>query len=138
MAPESGHTYHIINVKSGTALDAADDGPINGFELHGGENQRWTLEHNGEHWTFRNDKGQFLGREGEVEEGLHLRWVDYPVEWDIWPDSNDDSVFRIYVPGWHTAMNIDLSDHGNSDNGTPITLWGQWEGEHQTWRFEEV
>ncbi|KAG7094087.1 hypothetical protein E1B28_007706 [Marasmius oreades] len=138
MAPESGRVYHIINAKSGTALDAAESGAINGYQPHGGGNQRWTVENNGSHWTFRNDKGQYLGYNGEVREGLPLTAVNQAVEWDIWPDKNDQSLQRIYVPGWHTAMNIDLSDHGNSNNGTPVTLWGQWEGSHQAWRFEQA
>ena len=38
----------------------------------------------------------------------------------------------------NTNFNLDLSDHGNPNPGTPITLWGKWEGgTNQTWHFEE-
>ena len=43
---------------------------------------------------------------------------------------------RLYLA--NTDYNIDLSDHGNPNPGTPVTLWGKWEGgTNQTWRFEE-
>ena len=43
---------------------------------------------------------------------------------------------RLFVPNTH--YNLDLSDHGNSNPGTPVTLWKKWEGgTNQTWRFEE-
>ncbi|KAF9269189.1 hypothetical protein L218DRAFT_953738 [Marasmius fiardii PR-910] len=139
MAPESGRVYIIVNAKSGTALDASDSGAIHGYQRHGGPNQRWTVTNNGSHWTFRNDNGQYLGYDqSQVADGLALYAVNQAVEWDIWPDRNDNSLLRIYVPGWQTAMNIDLSDNGNANNGTPVTLWGEWEGIHQAWRFEEA
>ena len=43
---------------------------------------------------------------------------------------------RLYLA--NTDYNIDLSDHGNPNPGTPVTLWKKWEGgTNQTWRFEE-
>lgn len=44
---------------------------------------------------------------------------------------------RIYIPGHPTPINIDLSDHGNPNPGTPVSIWGKWEGLHQQWIFEE-
>jgi len=35
-------------------------------------------------------------------------------------------------------QNVDLSDHGNATPGTPVTLWGHWNGENQVWRFQEA
>jgi len=37
-----------------------------------------------------------------------------------------------------SKLNVDLSDHGNPTPGTPVTIWGKWEGENQVWRFEQV
>ncbi|ESK84112.1 carbohydrate-binding module family 13 protein [Moniliophthora roreri MCA 2997] len=136
MAPEAGKTYHIINLKTGNALDLADDGRVTGYELHGGENQRWRVEHDGNHFTLQTDKGPYLSRWSE-DEGTPVVGSNDSCYWDIWPDRNNGSVFRLYVPGAPTPMNIDLSDHGNPANGTPVTLWTEWEGEHQAWKFEE-
>lgn len=127
---------------------------------------QWQLEQGpGGHWTFRSAaSGQYLGVGGPFEDGTPLVSVDEPVRWDIYPDDQDSSVFRsafflfpslhvmsvldsnpslflfcrIYVPGAPTALNIDLSDHGNPTPGTIVTLWGKWEGKNQTWRFEQV
>jgi len=37
-----------------------------------------------------------------------------------------------------TNANVNLSDNGNPANFTPITLWGQWAGEHQVWCLENA
>ena len=44
--------------------------------------------------------------------------------------------FSIFVP--NSNFNVDLSDHGNANPGTPVTLWEKWEGENQVWRFEQA
>ncbi|KAK7056425.1 hypothetical protein VNI00_002980 [Paramarasmius palmivorus] len=117
--------------------NADETSKVTGFELHGGENQRWYLEQTEEgHWTLKTEKGPYLGRYSE-DEGTNVIGTDDPVHWDIWPDRNNGDWFRIYVPGAPSPMNIDLSDHGNPANGTPVTLWGEWEGEHQAWVFQE-
>lgn len=44
---------------------------------------------------------------------------------------------RICVPGLY--INIDLSDHGNPNPGTPVTLWDEWEpGLNQLWLLQKV
>ncbi|GAW02756.1 carbohydrate-binding module family 13 protein [Lentinula edodes] len=126
MSIRSGNTYKIYNGKSGTILDLSgtDGRTISGFSDNGGDNQKWQLEQGqGGHWTFRNAaSGQYLGVGGPFEDGAPLVSVNEPVRWDIYPDDEDSSVFRIYVPGAPTALNIDLSDHGNPTPGTIVTL----------------
>lgn len=47
-----------------------------------------------------------------------------------------DAARRIFLAGQQYCL--DLSDHGNSNPGTPVTLWKKWEGgTNQTWRFED-
>ncbi|KAJ4485340.1 carbohydrate-binding module family 13 protein [Lentinula aciculospora] len=142
MSIQSGNTYKIYNGKSGTILDLSgtDGRTISGFSDNNGDNQKWLLEQGpGGHWTFRSvASGQYLGIGGPVEDGTPLVSVDEPVGWDIYPDDSDSGVFRVYVPGAPTAMNIDLSDHGNPTPGTLVTLWGKWEGKNQTWRFGQA
>ncbi|KIK66041.1 carbohydrate-binding module family 13 protein [Collybiopsis luxurians FD-317 M1] len=143
MSVRSGCTYILVNGKAESSvldLSGTDGKNIIGWNDNGGDNQKWHLEQvEGEHWTFRNRAtGKYLGFEGPPRDGTPLVGVDYPVEWDIYPDNNDRNLHRVYVPRAPTAMNIDLSDHGNPNNGTPVTLWGKWEGKNQTWNFVQV
>jgi hypothetical protein len=32
-----------------------------------------------------------------------------------------------------TPFSVDLSDHGNSTEGTKVELWGRWQGANQIW-----
>ena len=61
-------------------------------------------------------------------------------EWNSLRTANTCSrVSRSISPlGTETEMDVDLSDHGNPKDGTPITLWGKWEGENQVWKFQEA
>lgn len=38
----------------------------------------------------------------------------------------------------NTGINVDLSDHGNAADKTPVTLWGQWPGENQVWDLQQA
>jgi len=136
----SGQVYKLVNAKSGTVLDLSgtNNTDIIGWNDHGGPNQKWRVERaEGNGWTFRNvGSGRYLGR-NKTHDGSSLRAVDDPVAWDIRPDEGDSQVFRIFAYG--TIFNVDLSDHGNPENGTPVNLWTKWyPGTNQTWRFEEV
>ncbi|KAF9467502.1 carbohydrate-binding module family 13 protein [Collybia nuda] len=138
---EAGKTYKITNVKAGTALDLSgtDNSSVIGWTSHDGANQKWLLGRIGNQWTFRNvGNGRYLGLSGHPNDGTPLVAVDDFFKWDIYRDDNDGNVYRIFVPDHPTPINVDLSDHGNANPGTPITLWGKWEGKHQTWRFQEV
>ncbi|ESK84080.1 carbohydrate-binding module family 13 protein [Moniliophthora roreri MCA 2997] len=139
MAIQSGRSYRIVNVKAGTVLDLSgtDGVSVSGFTANGGNNQKWYLDNSSGHWTFRCGTGKYLGLDGEVQDGTPVIGVNQPVQWDIWPDEQDGSVYRIFVPNAPTAMNLDLSDHGNANPGTKVTLWTKWEGKHQCWKFEE-
>ena len=44
--------------------------------------------------------------------------------------------FSIFVH--NSQLNVDLSDRGNPAPGTPVTIWGKWEGDNQVWRFEQA
>lgn len=44
-------------------------------------------------------------------------------------------MISIQVPG--TPFNLDLSNHGDSTPGTPVELWGKWQGANQTWIFNK-
>ena len=41
----------------------------------------------------------------------------------------------IQVPD--TPFNVDLSNHGDATPGTPVELWGKWQGVNQTWKFQK-
>ncbi|KAG6898605.1 hypothetical protein C0993_005715 [Termitomyces sp. T159_Od127] len=142
MSIEPYNTYIIVNAKSGTALDLSgtDGYTVSGWERHGGDNQRWYLDkyEDTNQWTFRNiynDKYLGLADSSSFMDDVPVQGVDYPVPWDIFPDEQDYSAHRILVPG--TPFNVDLSNFGDFNNGTLVAIWGQWEGQNQTWRFEQ-
>ncbi|KAH7925979.1 carbohydrate-binding module family 13 protein [Leucogyrophana mollusca] len=140
MTIQSGHTYKLINVKGGTALDLSggDNRSIIGYGFHNGPNQEWLFEqHEGGHWTIKSvGSGKYLGLEENPRDGVSVLAVSNPYRWDIWPDDEDLSVYRIFASG--TQFNIDLSDHGNPTPGTEIVVWWKWNGRNQCWRVEPI
>ncbi|KAG6907730.1 hypothetical protein DXG01_007588 [Tephrocybe rancida] len=139
MSVEAGNRYVLVNVKSETALDLSgtDGSSILGWNQH--DRIQWELKHyeGTNQWTFRNvGSGKFLGlAEQHLRDDVPLRAVEHPVPWDISRDDRDQSVYRIFVPG--TPFNVDLTNNGDSNNGTLVAIWGKWEGVNQTWRFHQ-
>ncbi|KAL7278219.1 hypothetical protein ACG7TL_008194 [Trametes sanguinea] len=138
---EANKVYKITNAKGGTVLDLSggqDGSPITGYQWHSGANQRWQLEQHGDVYRLKNAAtGLFINVDGEPKNFAPIvastKWADF----EIRPDSNDPSTFRVFLKG--TNFVLDLSDHGNPNPGTPVTLWESWEGgSNQTWRFEEA
>ncbi|EPS44447.1 hypothetical protein H072_1561 [Dactylellina haptotyla CBS 200.50] len=142
MGLDDGKSYKFFNVKGGTAIDLSgtDNESITGWESHDGDNQKWVLEEAGDQWRIRNlATGRYLVPAEPFEninDGTPVIGSDDPFDWDI--KEQDDDVYRIYVPGFDRPINLDLSDYGNSNDGTRVELWGQWKGENQLWRLEEV
>ncbi|KAH6911019.1 ricin B lectin domain-containing protein [Coprinopsis sp. MPI-PUGE-AT-0042] len=138
--PESGQRYKIINVQGETAVDlnTSNNWNIHGCEFHGGDNQLWDFHQQEDgNWHIQNaETGGFLaiidGAAGDDVDAVH--WGD-PFAWAVFQDEQDDSVWRIGVPDSH--YHLDLNDNGNSEPGTPIKVWGAWEGRNQCWRIEE-
>jgi len=139
MTIQAGYTYILINAKSGTVLDLSgtDGHSILGWNRHNGDNQKWTLGKHGNQWTLKNvGTGKFLGLGGPAENDTQVRGVDEEFAWDINHDEHNSEAYRIFVPG--KKLNVDLSDFGNDNNGTPVTIWGNSGKPHQTWKFEQV
>ncbi|KAH9850962.1 ricin B-like lectin [Lenzites betulinus] len=141
MSLADGKTYKIINAKGGTVLDLSggqDHSPITGYQWHGGDNQKWQLEQRGDSYVLKNAAtGLYLGYDGEQKNFTPIIASQNPASWHIRPDDKDPSTFVLLLEG--TNYSLDLSDHGNPNPGTPVTLWEKWEGgANQTWRFEEA
>ena len=133
----SGNKYKIFNLKGGTLIDLSgeDNRSIIGYGDNGEENQHWELEETDGGWYFKNvAHGTYLAFEGDAYDGNRLIAQEDPFVWAIFPDEQDGSVHRIYASG--TNHVIDLSDHVNPHDGTPIEIWGKWEATNQVWRFE--
>ncbi|KAF8151499.1 ricin B-like lectin [Crassisporium funariophilum] len=136
---ESTHRYIIKNQKGGTVIDlnGNDNRSIIGFPRHGGPNQQWETIRTADGWHIKNvATGLYLSFEGQAGDGKKLVADQAPFLWHLWPDKKQTDAFRICVP--NTKQNVDLSDHGNPNPGTPVTLWGTWEGLNQVWLFERV
>ncbi|KAF9646501.1 carbohydrate-binding module family 13 protein [Thelephora ganbajun] len=140
---QSGQAYFIINKKSGTAFDLSgqDQRSIIGFNLHRGENQKWRFVQQDGGWTIQNlYNGKYLDVDipNTFTDGVRVIAIDTnnPRRWDVRRDQQDVNGWRIVIPG--TNQNVDLSDNGNPNPGTPVTLWDQWNGENQVWRLEQA
>ncbi|KAF7986859.1 hypothetical protein HWV62_12586 [Athelia sp. TMB] len=133
---QSGQIYKFTNVVGETVIDLSggDNRSIIGYGDHNGPNQRWIFDKTDSGWTIKSaGSGQFLGLDREPENGVQVVAIGTPFSWEIKEDSEDKSVYRVFVPG--TKYNLDLADHGNKTPGTPVTVWGHWHGKNQTWRI---
>ncbi|RPD54586.1 ricin B-like lectin [Lentinus tigrinus ALCF2SS1-7] len=140
MSVQAGKAYKITNAKAGTVIDLSggqDHSPITGYAYSGGTNQNWELEDANGHYNLKNAAtGLYIGFDGEPSNGTPIIASSQPCEWEVKPDHSNPEVFRVFLAG--TQYCLDLSDHGNPNPGTPVTLWKKWEGgTNQTWRFEE-
>jgi len=143
MSVTAGQTYYLINKQASNALDlsAADNTSVIGYGLHDGDNQKWRLAYSGSGWTLQNSStGSWLTIEGSATAATDgTRVVAGPTQfvWDIWPDEADSTVHRLFIP--NTALNIDLTGHGDATPGTPIQVWTKWSpGNNQCWSFRSA
>ncbi|KAF6747539.1 carbohydrate-binding module family 13 protein [Ephemerocybe angulata] len=137
----AGGRYKILNAKSGTALDlsATNGEKVCGWNFHGRENQIWEASEENGFWHFRNvGNGKYLALEPHqsLKDGLKVVGTNMRFNWHIWPDNKDPSTLRILTP--EHPFNLDLSGHGNAAGGTPVELWGRWDGPNQTWKFYKM
>ncbi|KAM5545870.1 hypothetical protein V8D89_000908 [Ganoderma adspersum] len=136
---ESNKTYKLVNAKAGNVLDlsGSDKKSVTGRGWHAGDNQKWHVNQEDGDWMLRNiATGLYLGVEGMAANGTPVIAVAKRFRWDIRPDEQDSSTFRLFVP--NTNFNLDLNKVGDPTPGTPVTLWDKWfPGKNQTWRFEE-
>ncbi|KAI0738140.1 ricin B-like lectin [Daedaleopsis nitida] len=138
---EGGKTYTIINAKANTVMDlsgGSDGSPITGYSPNGGDNQKWYLEEANGHFHLKNTATNlYISIQGDPSNGSPVHASSNATEWEIKPDHTNPEAFRCFVAG--TKFCLDLSDHGNSNPGTPVTLWAKWEGgTNQSWRFEDA
>ncbi|KAI9566642.1 carbohydrate-binding module family 13 protein [Boletus coccyginus] len=137
---QSGHKYALINVKGGTALDLSggDNRSIIGFPYHGGPNQEWYFEKAGEDHVFyiksaESSQPKYLTSAGGLHDGQKVVVDDAPFPWCV--EDVGDRVIRI-SPESNRNFCVDLSDYGNAKPGTPVELWGRWDGDNQKWRLK--
>jgi len=136
---KDGARYIIHNVKGTTVLDlnGSDGRTIIGYPRHGGKNQQWETIRTENGWHIKSvGSDKYLSLDGEPRDDVRLIATQRPFEWHLWDDAKNTSTIRICVP--NTKHNVDLTDYGNSAPGTPIAIWGRWEGTNQTWKFERV
>jgi len=141
MSVVSGHTYFLINQKSGTAFDlsGANNRFVNGYQINRTKNQMWKFINHPDGWTIQNGTGKFLDVDhpGVYNDGEKMVAVDTPHPRKFLVNLDKEFYgYRIVIPG--TTKCADLSDNGNPTNNTPITLWGEWKGQNQVWRLEPV
>lgn len=137
---ESGKKYRIRNLKSGTILDLSggDNKSIIGYQQNDGANQHWQAIRDGDKWQLVScHNADFLGIGcASPNDDVPLQGQQHHSEWLINQMQGTQDVFQIVYP--NSNFVVDLAQKGNCANGTLITLWGNWHGENQKWRFEPV
>ncbi|KAF9032392.1 carbohydrate-binding module family 13 protein [Panaeolus papilionaceus] len=135
----SGNRYFIRNVKGGTVIDlsGADNKSIIGYPHNGGENQQWALDEVDGGWYIRSaTDGRFLAVDGTPRDSASVIVRHEPYIWHIWGDESVANGVRICVP--ETRENVDLTNYGSKEPGTPIAIWGHWAADNQIWYFDQV
>jgi len=137
--------YTLTNCKGGTVLDlsGADNYSIIGYRNHNGPNQSWIFQKDDSSdntWYIKSvGSGQYLGIEGHIDnirDGTKVVAVDSPFRWHV-EDSDIDGVQGIRILAHHTVFSVDLSNHGDSAEGTRVELWGRWNGPNQIWAVRQ-
>lgn len=110
----SGQSYRITNVKAGNALDLSGvdnrsstfsrcpfgsfTEPLHiviGYPYHGGMNQQWTFNWEGDAWSIRSvSSSKYLGIDGNPNNGTKLVADTQMFKWHIWRDAMDENNFR--------------------------------------------
>ncbi|KAL4066331.1 carbohydrate-binding module family 13 protein, partial [Scleroderma yunnanense] len=137
---QSGGRYVLTNVQATNScldLSGGDHRSIIGYPPNGGSNQQWEFHRvEGNLFTVRSGTGLHLRIDGEPADGVRVVAGPDRYIWYVEDVPGIDRAIRLFVP--ETQFNIDLSDHGNPNPGTPVTLWARWDGQNQLWRLQQV
>ncbi|KAF8421350.1 carbohydrate-binding module family 13 protein [Boletus edulis BED1] len=134
--------YALINVKGGTCMDLSggDNVSIIGYGFHQGPNQAWIFQNVGGNHTYylkSAGSGQYLSVAGELYDGQRLVASGSPYEWHVEDQQGIDSGVRL-SPASNINFCVDLADNGNPTPGTPVQLWGRWDGQNQVWKLQKI
>ncbi|KAJ8517862.1 hypothetical protein ONZ45_g5017 [Pleurotus djamor] len=132
----SRNIYTFFNAKSNTVADLSggDNTSVIGFQSHGGANQKWMAQQDGDGWTFCNlASGKYLGVErppNGYKDDLRVKGLDQPFRWKVEAGHRPNTA-RVLIPG--TPFSLDMTNYGSAEAGTPIAVWGKWEADNQLW-----
>jgi hypothetical protein len=138
-APIAGHTYGVINVHSGLAMDdwgGAVGQAVYQYSFYQGANQQWKVSADyNTHLLFENSVGNYLEDwQGSRTPGAVVAQNSYSdaatQEWDL--SAVGDGSFN--VVNVNSGLNLDDKGWGNT-NGAPIDLWSATNGSNQHWKF---
>ncbi|KAG2357071.1 hypothetical protein BDR07DRAFT_396678 [Suillus spraguei] len=139
---EHQHAYSLRNFQGGTAINLSvdDNHSIYGFRPHNGSNQAWIFQQDGdrnqEWWFIRSSRtGQYLGIEGNIDNGIRVVTVSSPFKWDV-RDSDVKNTKGIRIFAYGTNFSLDLFC-GHSGDNTKIQLCRSWPSAMQIWEFTE-
>ncbi|KAF8338529.1 ricin B lectin domain-containing protein [Amanita rubescens] len=129
--------YHIVNAVSNTVLDlsAVDYVSVICRPINGGDSQKWIIQPAGDYYIIRNVRfGTYLGYKGMPFRGATAVVVRYPIQWAIFPEEESKfTAFRFIVP--NHDLNLELTEHGSPQGGTPVILAKQTSEKDQLWRL---
>ncbi|KIN98520.1 carbohydrate-binding module family 13 protein [Pisolithus tinctorius Marx 270] len=135
---QSGGIYALINVKAQNSCLDLSGGIIMLEHSMPSSLHQWIFEHqyNSNYLIKSIGSSLNLNIEGEPRDGARVVAKPTPFEWHIEDEPSFQQAIRLFVPG--TNQNVNLSDHGNATPGTPVTLWGKWNGNNQLWHIESI
>ncbi|KAN0133565.1 Ricin B lectin domain containing protein [Lactarius tabidus] len=141
---ESGQRYKITNEGNGMVFDlsATDGKSILGWTFHGGENQQWILDKQGDgQWTIRSVMHQkYVGFGDTPRNGAAVVGLDRPCHWDIEILDSEDSEDHDYprVKFWvrSTLLVVEFPKE-RPELGGPLQLWAAQDERYQVWILEE-
>jgi len=135
---QAGTTYTFVNVRGGTAMDVSDGTlAIIGYIPLKTSSQQWTLEEAGKDLYFlKNGAGLYLSIVDKALNGASVVATNKHHPWSISADDIDKSCIRIYYPG--SSLNLELTNRGDKQAGTPVKLGRASPGDFQVWKAEEM
>ncbi|KAF8345084.1 hypothetical protein F5887DRAFT_1074734 [Amanita rubescens] len=134
--------YHIVNAVSNTVLDLSavdySSAGLSMAEIAKSDVEmviQWIIQPAGDYYIIRNVRfGTYLGYKGMPFRGATAVVVRYPIQWAIFPEEESKfTAFRFIVP--NHDLNLELTEHGSPQGGTPVILAKQTSEKDQLWRL---
>ncbi|EUC59880.1 ricin-type beta-trefoil lectin domain protein, partial [Rhizoctonia solani AG-3 Rhs1AP] len=134
-------TYTLKNVSTNTVLDlwdgrSAEGTQVQGFNSHGGDNQKWRLKWTGtgNQVTLQNVKGgTYIGADSSIQNSVNAVGSTTSVSLVI---VAADKGYAIEVAD-HRLYVLDLKE-SNPKNETPVIFFNNNATDNQKWYFEKV
>ncbi|CAE6508329.1 unnamed protein product [Rhizoctonia solani] len=142
--PMKSGVYRILNLKSSTAMTENHLGAVVGWRRQDTKDQQWFVQESGKGYQFRNvASGGYIAIACIADSDNKIYCSDYPTTWALVPNPEHRGHSHFSIMMGDTDRILDLSDWGNTANGTQISAssrirHGNSPTQHMTWKFERI